>query len=87
MLELLAELEGKLNDLFTALSDKNRTIEDLEKSQEEKDSYIHELEEENSRFQDELTQLKGDVGQRDERFNEAARRMKSIINRINENTN
>ena len=83
MLELISELEHKVDELIN----KNRQFKDelnhIRGEIDEKNSYIHEVEESNGNLERELEDLRNNQSGKDQEINEGAEKLRGILSRMN----
>lgn len=82
IMEIISDLERKINELMEKVVQSKEEIDYLHNEINEKNGYIHDLEENHGTICEELASLKNNSDEKDGRLQEAAERIRSIVNRI-----
>jgi septal ring factor EnvC (AmiA/AmiB activator) len=83
MIELIAELEHKVSDLLDKVEQSKNDLNHMRGEIDEKNSYIHEVEESNAQLEAELEKLKSSSNDNEQQFNDSKERMRTLLGRIN----
>ncbi len=85
MIDIIAELEHKVNELLGKLEEYKTELNTLREEVDGKNSYIHEIEQDNGNLHNELESLRNSVQEKDHRINEGVDKLRGIMDRINNN--
>ena len=83
MLEMISELEHKVGELLSKVEQSKNDLNHMRGEIDEKNNYIHEVEEANGRLEAELEELRGQSADKNRQFDESADRMRNLLSRIN----
>lgn len=83
MHDIIAELEHKVNGLISKIEEYKVELNVVRDDIAHKNSYIHELEQDNANLHNELESLRHNSTEKETRINEGVDRLRNIMDRIN----